>query len=34
MVYNEMKKKWFVIVKGEWLEFADKENKIEWKTIE
>lgn len=34
MVYNEQKKKWFVIKDGEWLEFADKENTIEWKTIE
>jgi len=35
MVFSEMKKKWFVISKyGEWLEFADKENTIEWKIIE
>jgi DNA polymerase/3'-5' exonuclease PolX len=34
MVYNEQKKKWFVIKDGEWLEFADRENTIEWKTIE
>jgi DNA polymerase/3'-5' exonuclease PolX len=34
MVYNEQKKKWFVIKDGEWLEFADKENTIEWKIIE
>ena len=25
------KNKWYVIQHGEWLEFADKENKIEWK---
>jgi len=32
MVWSETKKKWFVISKeGEWLEFADKEDKIEWK---
>ncbi len=32
MVWSETKKKWFVINKyGEWLEFADKESKIEWK---
>ena len=30
MVWNEQKKKWFVIKDGEWLEFADKEDKIEW----
>jgi DNA polymerase/3'-5' exonuclease PolX len=35
MIFSETKKKWFVISKfGEWLEFADKENKIEWKIIE
>jgi DNA polymerase/3'-5' exonuclease PolX len=34
MVFNEQKKKWFVIKDGEWLEFADKENTIEWKIIE
>ncbi len=35
MVYSEMKKKWFVISKsGEWLEYADKKDKIEWKIIE
>jgi hypothetical protein len=35
MIYSETKKKWFVISKyGEWLEFADKENTIEWKIIE
>ncbi|OGZ72004.1 MAG: hypothetical protein A2908_01000 [Candidatus Staskawiczbacteria bacterium RIFCSPLOWO2_01_FULL_38_12b] len=33
MVYQQARKKWFVISKqGEWLEFADKESKIEWKT--
>jgi DNA polymerase/3'-5' exonuclease PolX len=32
MIFSETKKKWFVISKyGEWLEFADKENTIEWK---
>ncbi|MFA5080281.1 MAG: hypothetical protein WC472_01510 [Candidatus Paceibacterota bacterium] len=25
--------KWFVIERGEWLEFADKENKIEWQMV-
>ena len=35
MVWSESKKKWFVISKhNEWLEFADKENTIEWKIIE
>ncbi len=35
MVWSESKKKWFVISKhNEWLEFADKENTIEWKVIE
>lgn len=34
MTFNEQKKKWFVIKDGEWLEFADKENTIEWKIIE
>lgn len=32
MVWSEAKKKWFVVTKdGDWLEFADKKNKIEWK---
>jgi len=35
MVFSEMKKKWFVISKyGEWLEFADKEDTIEWRIVE
>ena len=35
MIWSDTKKKWFVISKyGEWLEFADKENTIEWKVIE
>ncbi len=35
MIWSEAKKKWFVISKfGEWLEFADKEATIEWKTID
>jgi len=34
MVWSETKRKWYVIDKdGEWLEFADKENKIEWRII-
>jgi len=34
MVWSETKKKWFVISdSGEWLEYADKESKIEWKII-
>ena len=30
MVWDESKKKWFVIKDGEWFEFADKEDTIEW----
>ena len=33
MIYSETKKKWYVIVNGEWLEYADKISKIEWKII-
>lgn len=34
MIWSETKRKWYVIDKnGEWLEFADKEEEIEWKTI-
>jgi len=34
MVWSETKKKWHVISKdGEWLEYADKEDKIEWKIV-
>jgi hypothetical protein len=34
MVWSEAKKKWFVVRdEGEWLEFADKEDKIEWKIV-
>ena len=34
MVWSEIKKKWFVVTKdNEWLEFADKETKIEWRVI-
>ncbi len=32
MIWSQSKRKWFVIDKhGQWLEFADKETKIEWK---
>jgi hypothetical protein len=32
MVWSQTKRKWFVIDdNGEWLEFADKEDKIEWR---
>jgi len=32
MVWSETKRKWYVIDKsGNWLEFADKESKIEWR---
>ncbi|HUW72122.1 MAG TPA: hypothetical protein VMV66_02980 [Candidatus Humimicrobiaceae bacterium] len=34
MAWSETKKKWYVISpEGEWLEFAGKENEIEWKII-
>ena len=34
MVWSETKKKWYVIDEhGSWLEFADKEDKIEWRII-
>ena len=33
MVWSETKRKWYVISPdGEWLEFADKEKEIEWRT--
>ncbi|MDD3386847.1 MAG: hypothetical protein PHX92_02900 [Candidatus Pacebacteria bacterium] len=35
MVWSQTKKKWYVIDNGgEWLEYADKENKIEWRIEE
>ena len=35
MIYVQAKKKWFVISKyGEWLEYADKQSAIEWRTME
>lgn len=34
MVWSETKKKWYVInPDGEWLEFADKEEEIEWRIV-
>ena len=34
MVWSETKRKWYVISpEGDWLEFADKEDKIEWRTM-
>lgn len=34
LVWSEAKKKWFVVTdEGEWLEFADKEDSIEWKIV-
>ena len=34
MIWLESRKKWFVISKsGEWLEFADKQNTIEWREV-
>lgn len=35
MVWSQTKRKWYVIDKyGNWLEFADKESTIEWKTTD
>lgn len=33
MVWSESKDKWFVIIDGEWKEFAGDEKLIEWKII-
>ncbi|MDP2641402.1 MAG: hypothetical protein Q8P39_02575 [Candidatus Yanofskybacteria bacterium] len=34
MVWSEAKKKWFVVTpENDWLEFADTEDKIEWKVV-
>jgi len=34
MVWSETRKKWYVInQEGDWLEFADKEDEIEWRII-
>jgi len=34
LVWSEIKKKWFVVTdEGEWLEFADREEKIEWRIV-
>jgi len=34
MVWSETKRKWYVINKNnDWLEFADKEDKIEWRIV-
>lgn len=33
MVWSEAKKHWFVVKDGEWLEFADKEDGIEWRIV-
>ncbi len=35
MIWSETRKKWFVVTQaGEWLEYADKEEKIEWRVID
>ena len=35
MIWSETKKKWFVISKyGEWLEFAGKNDEVEWRIID
>jgi len=31
MFWSETKKKWYISKDGEWFEFADKEDKIEWR---
>lgn len=34
MIWSETRKKWYVISPtGEWLEFADKEDKIDWRIV-
>jgi ribosomal protein S21 len=34
MVWSETKRKWYVITpEGKWLEFADKESKMEWRIV-
>ncbi|MFC1629884.1 hypothetical protein ACFL11_01545 [Patescibacteria group bacterium] len=34
MIWSETRKKWYVIDKyGDWLEFAGKENEIEWRIV-
>ncbi len=33
MIYSEVKKKWYVIRNGEWLEFDGNEKDIKWKKI-
>ena len=35
MIWSQNRQKWFVITSGgEWLEYADKEEKIEWRLID
>ena len=35
MIWSEAKKRWYVISKeGEWLEYADTEDKIEWRVVD
>ncbi len=34
MIWSETKKKWFVIRDGEWLEYAGKQEDVEWKIID
>lgn len=34
MVWSAVKKKWFVVTpEGDWLEFADKESKMDWRIV-
>ncbi|MCU0653405.1 MAG: helix-hairpin-helix domain-containing protein [Candidatus Pacebacteria bacterium] len=35
MIWSETRKKWYVVTtEGEWLEYADKEEKIEWRIVD
>ncbi len=35
MVWSQAKRKWFVVtLENDWLEFADKKSKIEWRIVE
>ena len=33
MIWSDAKDKWFIIIDGEWKEFAGDENEIKWKII-
>ena len=34
MAWSETRHKWYVITGGEWLEYCDKEEKIEWRIVD